>query len=582
MLRPLGCNVRHHPDAQSVCRDIRAGAAKYAATLSGNKAPQIDLVDQNGISLDDLPEGMARGVVFPGRPKKIECGGPLEVRAVLVPDPSDPFPEPSYAMGEGTFTASPSGWEIQYIPPNTGTATEVVTYPASTQKVTIDLTHRPEDNIWIKYSVYDIQGLLGTSSNMREGRPLSTVVITERTDEEPPTIEPLAQVELEECAGGEAVVIPFPVDAVEDNCGEVTIAGQAIALNGQPLTPPIPLDETAGALLTNPGDYTVEWIATDQAGNQSEPVLQTVTLNACMGAGSSLQIQNSVTLKNPDGSPMATMVLGNGSTLIGGQSSIGSVTSAASVQIDGGAVVAGDAISAGAIVVHAGAVVQGQVQANQNLQLPAPPGIIGTFPAQCGPAVQYNADAGEHELATRLLRGAPSRLSYPDRAPGRRLRLSSAAGRTGSRRITAGHAAVDVRDDLTFRGRLQLPTGEEGRLALQYRGTNVALVEAPFSGSVLAPQGTLVLGGNHGQVFRGRFYGQNVDVRAGLQVVSEPGLGTFGTLSYQEQRLSHESRSSAEVGGCSAAPGRVPGSWEYLALLSLGGLLLGTRRRRLC
>ena len=129
---PVGCNPGEHPEAQSVCRDIRAGAASYAMELSGNKPPQIELLDQDGNSLDDLPLGPDRGASSrQGRPKKVECGGDLHARAVVLNDPADPFPELSYAMGKGSFTAGAAGWEVSYSPPFSADVTEVVTYPAT-------------------------------------------------------------------------------------------------------------------------------------------------------------------------------------------------------------------------------------------------------------------------------------------------------------------------------------------------------------------------------------------------------------------------------------------------------------------
>lgn len=86
------------------------------------------------------------------------------------------------------------------------------------------------------------------------------------------------------------------------------------------------------------------------------------------------------------------------------------------------------------------------------------PVASGVFPSQCGSVAQYNADTGQHELP-------PGCYS-------------------------------------------ELRLGARTRLVLQYRGSHTILVEAPYAGSVFAPAGTLVLGGNHGQVFRGRFYGK--------------------------------------------------------------------------
>src|SRR5690606_10233123 len=103
--------------------------------------------------------------------------------------------------------------------------------------------------------------------------------------------------------GSDFQTVPAPT-AVSDNCGEATLIGRFISLNGSPLDVAIEVS-SSGNLLEQPGRYEVEWVATDAAGNSSDPVIQTVDSEACVAAGASLRVQNGAALTYDDGSPMA-------------------------------------------------------------------------------------------------------------------------------------------------------------------------------------------------------------------------------------------------------------------------------------
>src|SRR5690606_24146841 len=266
--------------------------------------------------------------------------------------------------------------------------------------------------------------------------------------------------------------------------------------------------------------------------------------------------------------PMPLVVLGNGSSVIGGLSLVGTILSKGSVRVEGGARVAGDIISANNVEVQAGAVVDGVVRQGQVLTLPSTPPISGSFPSSCGGAQRYYADSGSHTLPSGC---------YAELQLGSRSTLTLQSGNYFFERVTVEPQAMvvtpaglsfDVKTELTFRGQLRSSSGGQGYLPIKYRGTNTAVLEAPYYGSVLAPNATLILGGTNGQVFSGKYYAKNMEIRSGIRLVatSEPPTG----FAPQAQRpLGIElanADASAEVAGCSVSGGAVGsrGQWWLL------------------
>jgi hypothetical protein len=56
---------------------------------------------------------------------------------------------------------------------------------------------------------------------------------------------------------------------------------------------------------------------------------------------------------------------------------------------------------------------------------------------------------------------------------------------------------------------------------LGYNGTSAAALEAPFQGTLVAPRGQVSIGTAAAQVFRGRFFGQSLEVRPDIHLVCD-------------------------------------------------------------
>jgi hypothetical protein len=124
--------------------------------------------------------------------------------------------------------------------------------------------------------------------------------------------------------------------------------------------------------------------------------------------------------------------------------------------------------------------------------------------------------------------------------------------------ITSPGAKLDIRDAFTFRGLLKAPDGSQGYLPLKFRGNGNVILEAPIYSSVVAPLGTLVLGGTTGQIFRGQYFAKHIEVRSGVQIVASnqapPGFVLQSHQGHDVDLELAEEDESQQAAGCSMRP----------------------------
>ena len=82
----------------------------------------------------------------------------------------------------------------------------------------------------------------------------------------------------------------------------------------------------------------------------------------------------------------------------------------------------------------------------------------------------------------------------------------------------AGPVEVYVRQSLIYRGKITIARGGPGDFLLGYVGTSSAFLEAAFTGSVVAPNATLVLASLNVGQHQGSFFGRNIEVHQGSVV----------------------------------------------------------------
>jgi hypothetical protein len=80
---------------------------------------------------------------------------------------------------------------------------------------------------------------------------------------------------------------------------------------------------------------------------------------------------------------------------------------------------------------------------------------------------------------------------------------------------------IAVASAVIFRGTLETDDGLFPNLALEALGTDPVTIEAPFRGTILAPSGTLKLGGND-VAHEGSFFARSVQIEPGLRIVHRP------------------------------------------------------------
>jgi hypothetical protein len=89
---------------------------------------------------------------------------------------------------------------------------------------------------------------------------------------------------------------------------------------------------------------------------------------------------------------------------------------------------------------------------------------------------------------------------------------------------TAGRVTIYVKSVLTFRGDLRSSTGAMPALFVGYFGTGTALLESAFTGTVVAPNGTIRLGTTSAG-HNGVFFGKRVTVDANTRVTYLASVG---------------------------------------------------------
>ncbi len=241
-----------------------------------------------------------------------------------------------------------------------------------------------------------------------------------------------------------------------------------------------------------------------------------------LSASSSLALADRVMVVQPDGSHSPIVNSGTSSTNVGADAQTGSIWSAAPLTLRNRAQVTGDPRSARAITLQSGASVTGQVVANTPI-----PTVVHRFrvlrAATVPPPVSLEPDT-QRTLAP----GFYGPLSVKSRAT-----LTLGSGHYFFQSVTVEPAAnlrlsdslapttIAVASAVTFRGELETADGLFPNLALEALGADPVTIEAPFRGTILAPSGTLKLGGND-VAHEGSFFARSVQIEPGLRIVHRP------------------------------------------------------------
>jgi hypothetical protein len=329
----------------------------------------------------------------------------------------------------------------------------------------------------------------------------------------PPTIGAAPPVVVETCASGPATVT-LTAPPASSACGEpVTVTGVVISS-----VPPISV--MGGQVSLPPGVHTVRWTASD--GAQTTTTTETVTVQPSVLVSGQFLLRDRAQVRTVSNALAGIGSAGSLVTDVGNDTKLGDVTSVPPVVIRDRATVQGSIRSAGAITLGNGDVITGPVVPFTTVSLPPIPNLAGVvFPPPTGGNRTFNSSP----TVVALSPGSYGQVTLNSGA-----RVSFSAGTYFFQQLainasafpTAGSGVrIFVSGALTFQSAFLTATGTPAQLFLGYAGSNPAVLEAPFQGTLVAPAGAMSLGTATARDFRGRFFARSLEVRPDVHLVCD-------------------------------------------------------------
>jgi hypothetical protein len=297
---------------------------------------------------------------------------------------------------------------------------------------------------------------------------------------------------------------------------------------GQPLEFKAGRQERAYSIILNAGQ-NVTWQLEDRSVTVGSSLPQCSGLelsklpfaeNVVLFGRDRVLLADRTLIQSPSGLPS---IVTSGTSEAGALSSLGHLWSRGNVVMRSNARALGNVITGGAFSPQSGVVVTGQTLQ----QAYVPPTALDwtvTFPSANGGEV--NLEPG---TTRNLTPGAYANVSVKANAE-LRLRhglytFTSLTIEQGGRLVlddAAGLVQVRLKTSFTFRGAVSSQLGTPPKLLLGYFGTDQAVIESAFNGTVIAPNAPLVFGGPPNLVFRGVFFAKSVELRAPSTLIYAP------------------------------------------------------------
>ncbi|MBN2804977.1 MAG: hypothetical protein JXR91_17910 [Deltaproteobacteria bacterium] len=335
---------------------------------------------------------------------------------------------------------------------------------------------------------------------------LTTTITVEDTT--PPELSAPSDITQNTCNSSQSVTIVPPV-AIDACFGELDVVGMIISKNGVDLASPIEL--TSVNTVLEPGTYTIEWSTVDGAGNESI-VLQTVTLKAGIRTTNSLTINDRAKVVLPDGGFASVLNAGPELTHIGRSAQVGGITSGGNVFVADFSEVYGDIVTSGIrdpqnvdTMIFTGTLTENANLTFDSMESDDLSGVV--FPANPGNAMNINANE------TKTL--TPG--YYPVVTLNSQATLKLSAGvyyfeglNINSDSVVIIEAAPEdiqiyLNSAFTLKESFVNGSGQQTDVFIGYVGDNTVELYAPFSGTLLAPDATVILGTSPDKTFEGRF-----------------------------------------------------------------------------
>jgi hypothetical protein len=382
--------------------------------------------------------------------------------------------------------------------------------------------------------------LLGVGPVVSVHLPLGVMSITERSvnsshDESvsqtsvtvvhrlpPILIVPPAVQTLTACAPGASVMLTVPT-AVDKCSPSVSVTGAVTVVNGAPANIPVGVD---GSVTVAPGTFVVTWTAVDASGltSSAQQTFNLVT-NPTLYALGQLQIGDGAHIVA--GSAFGTIDnSGSGITEIDPHAQTGSIASIPSVTVGDGAQVGGSIVSADQITVALSASVGGPIEPQTLPMLTPFPTVPITLPP---PTEDVHVKPG-HFLA--LPPGSYGKVAIQPHAT-----LSLTSGTYFASQIemlphsavsletAAGPVTLVIEGSWKNDGQFVDALHPVANLLIDYLPQTSLLLDSSFAGTIVAPNASLILGGNaHGSTegFAGQFFAKSIEVAPNVTVTHAP------------------------------------------------------------
>lgn len=244
--------------------------------------------------------------------------------------------------------------------------------------------------------------------------------------------------------------------------------------------------------------------------------------NFALYAEGTLDIHDNARVRTQGGSPGAVINAGTGSTTVGADAAIGNLHSQSSVFLRERARVDGAVTSAGNVTQQNGVIVTGGINEQASLSTPS----LSTFdvPFPSTNSGDFSLDPGQRDT---LLPGSHARVSVKanstlDLRSGTYYlqELAAEAGSTIQIDASDGAVYLYVQQQLHLKGTLTIPTASS--LFVGFFGTGTAFLENDFHGTVVAPNGSLVLSAGGPDRYQGGFFAKHLLVGRDVQVRAVP------------------------------------------------------------
>jgi hypothetical protein len=215
--------------------------------------------------------------------------------------------------------------------------------------------------------------------------------------------------------------------------------------------------------------------------------------------------------------------VGFGSTTLGADASVGDLSGGGAVTLRDRAFVARNVQSGGTLTRHNGVIVNGTILERVPLKSSANRSWLVVFSDS---AASVTLVSGQ----TRVL--APGRHGTITANAGSKLTLKAGTYDINSLKLepqstltldtSAGAIVVNVKNEFIFRASVLNRQSVAGKVLFGYLGTTMVSVDAPFAGTLVAPNATIKLEGLNGATHYGAFFGKDVEVHQGGNVMHQP------------------------------------------------------------